>query len=166
MNKNKQIEILFKSYFRGMYNICLRMLNNKQDAEDVLHDAFYSAFINYHKLKDKDSFGAWLKRIVVNHCVSFVRKKIHFLDIEKFDASLDNEVDEWMQELSMSDINNEIMKLPDGCRVVFNMYLLEDYSHRQIAEMLDISESTSKSQYHRAKKILRTKLQRQLTINN
>ncbi len=162
MNKKKSLEILFKSYLRGMFNICLRMLNNKQDAEDVLHDAFYSAFTNYDKLKDKNKFGSWLKKIVVNHCVSFVRHKINFVEINEVPEEIENENDNWLQELSMQDVNSEICKLPDGARVVFNMFLLENYSHKQIAEMLNISESTSKSQYSRAKQILRNKLKSKL----
>lgn len=162
-NRNKNsLEKLFKSYARGMYNICIRMTGNKQDAEDILHDAFYTAFVNYDKLKKKESFGSWIRTIVVNHCVSFVRKKIHFVDIELHEADTNDDDTTWMHSLSMSDINAEIQQLPDGSRVVFNMFLLENYSHKQIAEMLDISESTSKSQYHRAKQLLRDKLTKKL----
>ncbi len=164
MNNKKSLELLFKSYSRGMFNICLRMLNNRQDAEDVLHDAFYAAFMNYGKLNDKEKFGSWLKKIVINHCVSFVRKKVYFVDIEEYnEVSCDEDIG-WLQELSMKDINNEIRKLPDGCRIVFNMFLLDNYSHKAIAEMLDISESTSKSQYRRAKQILKNKLK--VKLNN
>ena len=160
--KNLKVEALFKSYARGMYNICLRMTGNKQDAEDILQEAFYQAFVNIDKLKKMESFGAWLKKIVVNKCIWFLRKQIHFVDIESTKQKQEPEDEDWMNELSMNDINKEIHKLPDGCRVVFNLFLLENYSHKQIAEMLDISESTSKSQYHRAKGILKIQLKKKL----
>jgi len=145
-----------------MYNICLRMTGNKQDAEDILQEAFYLAFVNMNKLKKMESFGAWLKKIVVNQCILFLRKQIHFIDVETAKQETDNETDDWLSEISMETINKEIQNLPDGCRVVFNLYLLENYSHKQIAEMMGISESTSKSQYHRAKNILRTQLKKKL----
>ena len=145
-----------------MYNICLRMTGNKQDAEDILQEAFYLAYINISKLKKIESFGAWLKKIVVNQCILFLRKQIHYVDIESTSENTDNEEDNWMQEISMNEINKEIQQLPDGSRIVFNLFLLESYSHKQIAEMLEISESTSKSQYHRAKNILRTQLKKKL----
>lgn len=159
---NKSLEALFKSYARGMYNICLRMTGNKQDAEDILQEAFYLAFVNMNKLKKIESFGAWLKKIVVNKCISFLRKQIHFVDIDSTYQEISEKDEDWMNELSMKDINQEIQQLPDGSRVVFNLYLLENYSHKQISELLGISESTSKSQYHRAKSILRTQLKKKL----
>ncbi|MDF1549296.1 MAG: sigma-70 family RNA polymerase sigma factor [Bacteroidales bacterium] len=160
--KNKSFDTLFKSYARGMYNICLRMTGNKHDAEDILQEAFYLAFVNMNKLKNIDSFGAWLKKIVVNQCVLFLRKQIHFVAIDSLNQDADYENDDWISEISMEVINKEIQCLPDGCRVVFNLYLLENYSHKQIAEMMGISESTSKSQYHRAKNILRVQLKKKL----
>ena len=140
-----------------MYNICLRMTGNKQDSEDILQEAFYRAFVNIGKLKKMESFGAWLKKIVVNQCILFLRKQIHYVDVEFSDENLNDEED-WMHEISMNEINKEIQQLPDGSRIVFNLFLLENYSHKQIAEMLEISESTSKSQYHRAKNILRKQM--------
>lgn len=153
---------MFKSYARGMYNICLRMTGNKHDAEDILQEAFCLAFINMNQLKEIDSFGAWLKKIVVNQCILFLRKQIHFIAIDKINPDAEDDQDDWIGEISMDVINKEIQCLPDGCRVVFNLYLLENYSHKQIAEMMGISESTSKSQYHRAKNILKVQLKKKL----
>jgi RNA polymerase sigma factor (sigma-70 family) len=138
------------------------MTGNKQDAEDILQEAFYLAFVNFDKLEKIDSFGAWLKKIVVNKCISFLRKQIHFVDIESTNHNQSDNDENWMKEIAMEEINKEIQQLPDGCRVVFNLYLLENYSHKQIADLLNISESTSKSQYHRAKSILRTQLKKKL----
>lgn len=158
-NQQKSTEALFKSYSRAMYNICLRMLGNKHDAEDVLQDAFIQAYCNISKLKSIDSFGAWLKRIVVNKCIRFLQTRVHFSEIEigNYEKS-DDSINDWSTVLTMEEINIEIQQLPDGCRIIFNLFLLENYSHKQIAELLSISESTSKSQYHRAKQLLRTQL--------
>lgn len=141
-----------------MYNICLRMIGNKQDAEDVLQDAFYLAYSNIKSLKSVDSFGAWIKRIVINQCIKFLRSRVHFADIELAKQEYEDNPDIDLHEFTMQDINTEIQKLPDGCRIIFNLYLLENYTHRQIAEILDVSESTSKSQYQRARQLLQKQL--------
>lgn len=154
----KSTEVLFKSYGRGMYNICLRMIGNKQDAEDVLQDAFCQAYKSIGSLRSADSFGAWLKRIVINHCLRFLQRRVQFTDLDVSNHDQPDDPENWADLLTMQEINYEIMKLPDGCRIVFNLFLLENYSHRQIADMLEISESTSKSQYHRAKQLLKKQL--------
>ncbi len=145
-----------------MYNICLRMIGNKQDAEDVLQDAFCQAYKNIGKLRSADSFGAWLKRIVINHCIRFLQRRVLFTDLDVSTYDQPDDPENWTESVTMQEINCEIMKLPDGCRIVFNLFLLENYSHRQIAEMLDISESTSKSQYHRAKQLLKKQLTKKM----
>lgn len=145
-----------------MYNICFRMIGNKQDAEDVLQDAFYMAYCKLEKLNSPDCFGAWLKRIVINKCIRFSQTRMHYTD---FELTNHKEIDiqkNWANNITINEINNEIQKLPDGCRIVFNLFLLENYSHKQIAEMLSISESTSKSQYHRAKQLLKQQLSRRM----
>ena len=141
-----------------MYNICLRMTSNKQDAEDVLQDAFFQAYVNIKKLKSIDSFGAWLKKIVINQCLKFLKSRILFMDIDSVTQEDENISDDDINEYSMQQINQEIQELPDGCRIIFNLFLLENYSHKEIAAMLNISESTSKSQYQRARKLLQKRL--------
>lgn len=158
-NNNKTVEKLFKSDARRMYNICFRMMGNKQDAEDVLQDAYYKAYVNFDKLESIERFSAWLRKIVVNQCIAFHRQHIYFADIDLDNKDLlDEAEDNWMHNVSMKVINNAIQKLPDGARIIFNLYLLENYSHKQIADMLEISQSTSKSQYYRAKQLLREQL--------
>ncbi len=136
------------------------MVGNKQDAEDILQDAFCLAYLNIGSLRSDESFGAWIKKIVINQCLKFLRSRIVFadLDLNKHDYEEDNNID--MYDFQMQDINDEIQKLPDGCRVVFNLFLLENYSHKQVAEMLGISESTSKSQYQRARQLLQKQLKK------
>ena len=156
--RKKTVEALFKSYTRGMYNICLRMTGNKQDAEDVLQDAFFQAYVNIDKLRSFDSFGSWIKKIVVNQSIKFLRSRVLFLDIETVNQEFEDIPGDEIGEYPMEEINKCIRELPDGCRIVFNLYLLENYSHKEIAEMLNISESTSKSQYQRARQLLQKKL--------
>ena len=134
------------------------MTSNKQDAEDVLQDAFFQAYININKLRSIDRFGAWIKKIVINQCLKFLRSRILFTDIDSINQEDENVSDDDINEYSMQQINDEIQELPDGCRIIFNLFLLENYTHKDIAEMLNISESTSKSQYQRARKLLQKRL--------
>jgi RNA polymerase sigma factor (sigma-70 family) len=143
-----------------MYNICLRMTGNRQDAEDILQDAFYQAYRHLHELRSPDNFGAWLRRIVINRSISFIKSRIYFTDIETARFAYEENAEDNLESLSMKQINGAIQELPDGCRIIFNLFLLEDFSHREIAEMLNISESTSKSQYQRARKLLQVKLKK------
>lgn len=150
----------FKLYSRGMYNICLRMVGNKQDAEDILQDAFYLAYVNIRSLRSDGCFGAWLKKIVINQCIKFLRGRIVFADINPDKHDYEEDIDIDLYDIPMKEINTSIQQLPDGCRTVFTLFLLENYTHRQIAEILEISESTSKSQFHRARQLLQKQLKK------
>lgn len=160
--KRKQAELtnqLFEAHSQAMYNICLRIMGNKADAEDMLQESFMKAFTNMNKLKDPLRFSGWLKRIVINRCIQEMRSKVFHKDVEDINGhELTDAADDDIQLYSMDQINAAIRDLPDKCRVVFNLYMLEDYKHKEIAEMLNISESTSKSQYQRARKILMKEL--------
>jgi len=134
------------------------MTGNKQDAEDVLQDAFFQAYVNINKLRSIDSFGSWIKKIVINQCLKFLRSRVLFIDIDTVDQEIEDFPEDDIQEYPTEQINKFIRELPDGCRIVFNLYLLENYSHKEIGEMLNISESTSKSQYQRARQLLQKKL--------
>jgi RNA polymerase sigma factor (sigma-70 family) len=134
------------------------MTGNKQDAEDVLQDAFFQAYVNINKLRSIDSFGSWIKKIVINQSIKFLRSRVLFIDIDTVNQEFEDLLEDDIQEYPMEEINKCIRELPDGCRIVFNLYLLENYSHKDIGEMLKISESTSKSQYQRARQLLQKKL--------
>ncbi len=136
------------------------MVGNKQDAEDILQDAFYLAYVNIRSLRSEASFGAWLKKIVINQCIKFLRGRIFFADINPDKHDYEEDIDIDLYDIPMKEINNSIQQLPDGCRTVFTLFLLENYTHRQIAEILEISESTSKSQYHRARQLLQKQLKK------
>lgn len=145
-----------------MYNICTRMMGNLADAEDVLQEAFISAFNNLHQLKDYSTFGGWLKRIVINECLKQTKKTVVWSSFEDNNLDLIDEDDGNWESVSLQTIHTEIKNLPNGCRQIFTLYAIEDYSHKQIASALNISESTSKSQYHRAKTILKQKLSKKM----
>jgi len=148
-------------YVHAMYNISIRIVANQLDAEDILQESFASAFCNLKEYKEEASFGAWLKRIVINKSINHVKKqKIWFAEIETEDVPDEDELssDNWINEISPEMIHEAIKTLPAKAKAVFNLYLLEGYQHNDIATMLDISVSTSKSQYQYARKLLQEKL--------
>lgn len=143
-----------------MYNIAMRMLVNKMDAEDVLQEAFVTAFKKIGDYRGDAPVGAWLRRIVINHCINFLqRSKSFFESLEEQGIEIRDESDEEDGgDFSPEKIHEAVKSLPEGSRVVLNLYLFEGYKHREIATVLNISESTSKTQYQRAKTLLREKL--------
>jgi RNA polymerase sigma-70 factor (ECF subfamily) len=157
-NGDRQAQFQFyKLYSKAMYNIAYRITNNELDAEDVLQEAFVSAFKNMHSYRGTASIGAWLKRIVINNSITAIKKrKADLVPIEEHDqfADIIDTGDDEALYLNVDKIRNGIQLLPDGYRVVFSLYLMEGYDHQEIASILNISESTSKSQYSRSKKKL------------
>ncbi len=148
---------LYNSYSKAMYSTLSRMTNDAETAKDLLQEAFVKAFKKIHDLEDPKAFGGWLKRIVVNVGLEHVRKKkYYFEDIE--DQEMESpEIDDSL--IDDKTLHNAIKELPDGCRTVLCLHLLEGYKHKEIADQLDISESTSKTQYKHAKKLLKIRLQ-------
>ena len=151
---------LYKLYSKAMFNICTRILGDRAQAEDALQEAFISAFKKLHTFEGRSSFGAWIKRIVVNKCLSQLNKRKVFF--EQLDEGIVDDSTEapltGQLEFDSHQVYQTIKELPQGCRVIFTLYQLEGYDHQEISEILDISISTSKSQFHRAKKLLREKL--------
>jgi len=138
------------------------MLGNAEDAEDILQLAFVDVFRRLNQFRQESTIGAWIKRIVVNRCLDHLRKRK--VMIESFDDQVHDtpqaEATNGASELSytVDDIQRAVYTLPDGYRVVLTLYLFEGYDHEEISDILDISVSTSKSQYHRAKRKLRDTL--------
>ncbi|MEM6631299.1 MAG: RNA polymerase sigma factor [Bacteroidota bacterium] len=153
---------LYQLYSKAMFNICSRMLGNTSLAEDALQEAFISAFSKLHTYQGRASFGAWLKRIVINKCLSTIKKnRIQYESLEDHQYHIEDLVEELPKRESKIDprkVHQAIKELPDGCRVIFTLYQMEGYDHKEISSILGITESTAKSQYHRAKKLLRKKL--------
>lgn len=149
---------LYKLYSRAMFNAAFRIVKNEDEAEDILQESFLNAFRNIAAFKGDSTFGAWLKRIVVNKSISVLRKKhLEFLSMnDSHDEIADDNlpVDDVQFDLNL--IKQSIEELPEGYRVVLSLYLLEGYDHQEISEILNISVSTSKSQYNRAKNKLRS----------
>jgi RNA polymerase sigma factor (sigma-70 family) len=132
------------------------MVNNREEAEDLLQDSFCDAFTKLNTFRFESSFGIWLKKIVVNKCINWLRKKkILFVFPEKIDEEAQNTESQINYDeltLNVNKIHNAIGQLPEGYRIIFSLYALEGYDHAEISEILGISKSTSKSQYLRAKK--------------
>lgn len=154
---------LYKLYANAMYFTCYHMMHSKEEAEDMLQESFSEAFMNLHRFNHESTFGTWLKRIVVNKCINEIKRKkteLYFSDsIEAYEGAPD---DDTQLELSVDQVKLAMKQLPDGSRAIFQLYLLEGYDHREIAEILGVSESNSKSQYmvarRKIKEILKDKL--------
>jgi len=151
---------IYKLYYKAMYNISLRIVNNPMEAEDIMQESFLSAFEKIDMYSGVVSFGAWLKRIVINRSLDAFNKerKVILEDIDSFqesdvveadDTSCDEEINIKVQE-----VIDAIKMLPDGYRIIISLYLLEGYDHEEIAEVLSISPVTSRSQFSRAKQKL------------
>lgn len=151
---------IYKLYSRSMYNISFRITRREEDAEDALQEAFISAFRNLASYRADATFGAWLKRIVVNKSINVLKKRKHewMPEDEQWDVAEEETQVDYREELTVSRVKKAIEELPDGYRTVLSLYLLEGYDHQEIAEIMGISESTSKSQLNRAKGKLREKL--------
>jgi len=148
---------LYDRYSSIMMGICMRYASSEAEAEDVLQEAFIKVFKHLHKFEGRGALGAWIRRIMVNTALQNYREtknaRMH-VEYDKVDFFL--EADEnVLAELSAEDLMNKIQNLPAGYRMVFNLYAVEGYNHQEIAKELDISVGTSKSQYSRARAILR-----------
>lgn len=160
----KAQKILYKKYSSKFLGICMRFAKNKQEAEDILQDSFIKIYKKIGQFNYEGSFEGWMKRIIINTAISNYRKyhKVCNIEIDEFilreeQASFAFDIDEC--EFTREEILKAIQSLSPGYRIVFNLYAIEGYSHKEIAEMLNIDISTSKSQYSRAKKILQYRLQ-------
>lgn len=138
-----------------MYNVCLRMINNETEAEDIMQEAFLKAFRKIDTYKGEVSFGAWLKKIVINCSLDFLKKKR--IDFEKITESAVILADESndSDKVDVEKIKKAIRSLPDGYRIILSLYLFEGYDHKEISQILGISNTASRTQYSRAKNKLR-----------
>jgi RNA polymerase sigma-70 factor (ECF subfamily) len=146
---------LYKQYSKAMYNLAHRILNNREDAEDILQEAFVDCFRNIGTFRFESTFGAWLKMILVNKCINHLRKKKIDITLCENLPPVIYEEEEEESNCDTERIFKGIEILPDGYRIILTLYLLEGYDHSEISQILGISESTSKSQYSRAKEKLR-----------
>jgi RNA polymerase sigma factor (sigma-70 family) len=149
---------LYRLYAKAMLNVAFRIVGNIAEAEDVLQESFTDAFNKLKDFRQEITFGLWLKQIVVHRSINLLRKrKLDIVDVE--DGHLDNVADEepWDEEdvhYQVAQIKEAMKLLPEGYRVVLSLYLLEGYDHEEIAQILNISENTSRTQFLRAKRKL------------
>ena len=154
---------IYKLYYKAMYNTSLRIVNNSMEAEDIMQESFLSAFEKIDTYSGTVSFGAWLKKIVINRSLDALsRRKAIFEDIEAHTGIRDEGSDDVSRQeeidIKVDEIKEAINNLPDGYRIILSLYLLEGYDHDEIAEILGISSSTSRSQLSRAKQKLISEL--------
>ncbi|CAM1343661.1 RNA polymerase sigma-70 factor [Tenacibaculum amylolyticum] len=151
-NREAQEEI-FNEFSPKMLGVCRQYVKDMYHAEDLMLQGFLKVFKNLHKFKNEGSFEGWVRKIMVNTCITYLRKKtpLEFTDEE---YHFNNTTVENIENTSVEDIQRLIDLLPDGYKMVFNLYAIEGYKHSEIAEKLSISESTSKSQLFKARKWL------------
>lgn len=156
---------IYKLYYKAMYNTSLRIVNDPMEAEDIMQESFLSAFEKFDTYSGTVSFGAWLKKIVINRSLdSLNKRKAIFEDIDCHKGIKDESDDDILSkeetDIKVEEIKEAINRLPDGYRIILSLYLLEGYDHDEIAEIMSISSSTSRSQLSRAKQKLISELKR------
>lgn len=158
--QNKQAQqTVYQLLAPKLYALSKRYLKNQEEREEVLADTFFIVFTKIDQLKELEAFEAWAKRILVNQCLLYLRKKVNFnLYIEDL-ATHNQLLTEECTDLETQDLLNLLEELPEGCKIVFNLFVIEGYSHKEIADALNISEGTSKSQLNVAKTKLKNKVQ-------
>lgn len=151
---------LYDTYSRKMMGVCLRYVNDRETARDLLQDGFVKVFTGMDSYTGLGSFEGWLRKIFVNCALEYLRKS----DVLREAADLDNSAElvnpdsSVISEMSAAELMELVQQLPAGFRTVFNLFAIEGYSHKEIGEMLDITESTSRSQFTRAKQLLQRQI--------
>jgi RNA polymerase sigma factor (sigma-70 family) len=153
---------LFEKFAPKMFAVCLRYMGDSDDAQDTLQDGFVKVFSKLADFKNEGVLEGWIRRIIVNTCLDAIRKN----QKTKFDVSI-NDVeyqleynDNGLQSLELEELMNLVQSMPNGYRVVFNMFAIEGYTHKEIGDKLGINENTSKSQYLRARAFLRERIEK------
>lgn len=156
-NNRQAQQQIYSRFSPKMLSVCRQYIKDIQLAEDVMITAFMKVFTNLAKFENKGSFEGWIRRIMVNECISYLRvqKKVKFAEDEFFTEESFNEID---SQFTVDQIQFLIDALPDGYKMVFNLYAIEGYKHNEIAKMLGINEGTSKSQLSHARKMLQTQI--------
>ncbi|MCX6298726.1 MAG: sigma-70 family RNA polymerase sigma factor [Bacteroidetes bacterium] len=157
-NPNCQ-RMLFEKHAPKMMGVCLRYANDTMEAEDIMQEGFIKVFQYLHQFKFEGSFEGWLRRIIVNTAIRHLeKKKIHFKDIDENGSEAPQLAPYAYAHLGQEDLLKLISQLPDGYRMVFNLNVIEGYSHDEIAEMLKIQPGTSRSQLVKARKMLQEQI--------
>ena len=164
-NNRSAQQKLYSKFSPKMLSVCRQYIKDVQQAEDIMITAFMKVFSNLHKFEFNGSFEGWIRRIMVNESISFLRvqKNVKFIDDETFFEERFNNIE---SQFSVDDIQFLIDNLPDGYRMIFNLYAIEGYKHQEIAAMLGITEGTSKSQLSHARKLLQNQINKLKNYEN
>ena len=149
---------LYERYHRLMFGVCLRYTDNRDDAQDIMQEGFIRVFKHIHTFRGAGSFEGWVRRIMVHTSIEHYRRNSRYFMVDVKEAAEVKLDADAMWSLSRDEILGLIQELPSGYRTVFNLYAIEGYSHQEIADMMNISTGTSKSQLSRAKRLLQEKL--------
>ena len=168
--KRRAQYMLYKKYAATMHGVCMRYSKSSAEAEDLLQEGFIKVFQKISTFRGQGSLEGWIRRIMVNHALNYLKsRRLMFVeeDPQRFSEKVADEPDPANEEplFSPQMMMEAVQELPDGYKVVFNLYVFEEYSHKEIAEELGISENTSKSQLSRARRYLRNHLQKKLTAS-
>jgi RNA polymerase sigma-70 factor (ECF subfamily) len=158
-NRNAQLQ-LYRKYCEGMFCVAMRFLKNENDAEDVLQESFIKAFQRIEQFKGEVTFGAWLKRIVVNGCIDFLKsKKQRMVELDESYMHVTQE-DDWGvgEKVDLEEVKKAIEELPEKYKYVVQLFLVEGYDHSEISEILKISETASRTRLLRGKGRLKERL--------
>lgn len=150
-------KVLYETFSQNLYLICLRYSKNKADAQDLLHDCFIHILHNLKKFKFKGSFEGWLKKVTINHCLAYIRKNNilnESVNIEEVPVSNSSTVS-FTDNQERNDLLNMVNLLSTQKKIIFNLFAIEGYKHKEIAELLGITEKTSSSIYFKAKEQLK-----------
>lgn len=161
-NDRKMQKVLYDKYSSKLYAICLRYAKDRAEADDMLQEGFLKVFTKIEQFSQEHSFEGWIKRIIINTAITHYNQNLkHYYqkDIDEINESEIQQFEVYDAEFSNEELLGVVQELADGYRVVFNLYAIEGYKHKEIAETLGIDVATSKSQFHRAKKIIQEKLQ-------
>ncbi|MFW5754776.1 MAG: RNA polymerase sigma factor [Marinilabiliaceae bacterium] len=153
-------ELLYRRFAPQMYGVCLSYAQNRDQAKDILHDAFLKVFRNIGSYNHKGSFEGWIRRIVTNTAIDHIRKERKTFELisEEVPDNQEEEQDEYNRNIPMKDLLAHVAHLPEGAKMVFNLYAIEGMTHLEIASKLNITVGTSKSQFNRARKMLQERL--------
>lgn len=156
-NNRQAQQMIYTKFSPKMLSVCRQYIKDLHHAEDLMITAFMKVFTNLKNFEHKGSFEGWIRRIMVNECISYIRvqKKVHFTEDTYYKEESFNGIE---SNFSVEDIQFLIDNLPDGYKMIFNLYAIEGYKHQEIAEMLGINEGTSKSQLSNARKMLQEQI--------
>jgi RNA polymerase sigma-70 factor (ECF subfamily) len=163
-NRHAQHRI-YQLFSSKMLSVCRQYIKDIQQAEDLMISAFFKVFLNLKNFEHKGSFEGWIRRIMINECISYIRvqKKVTFIEDEEYFEERFNNIE---SQFSVDDIQSLIDSLPEGYKMVFNLYAIEGFKHQEIAQLLGISEGTSKSQLSHARKVLQQNINKLKNYEN